>query len=229
MKFPHIFVLALLVAAGGCSNPAEPDNTPPHQTPFAFHKPRLGATFTMQASNNPPSASLDTTFIFTITDTNVSLGGKTGARRFAGYFRNDSFTVAYRDNGDIDIAGSNDYIFGRKSWTWYPLSADPGHGIEAYFHDSLISNPDPQDTRAISRDTLIVKGKETLMIKGQPIECIKLARRMYYELTSLRFGFKTSSTLQADYWYAPSIGYWAKEYVKYGGMETTFTLIDFTL
>lgn len=228
MKFLLICFTALAFLSG-CSNPAAPvDNTPPHQTPFVFHKPRLGATFTMMAENNPPSTGLDTTFVFTVTDTALTIGGK-AALKVNGYFRNDSFYISYRDNGDIDIAGSTDYIFGRDSWTWYPLSVDPGHGFEAYYHDSLISNPDPKDTRAVKRDTLIVFGKETLMIKGQPIECIKLSRRMYYELTSVKFGFKTGSSLQVDYWYAPSIGYWAKEYIKYGGRETTFTMIDYTL
>ena len=156
----------------------------------------------MQAVNNPPSPSLDTTFLFTVTDTALAIGGKTGVCKFTGYFRNGSFFVAYRANGDIDIAGSTDYIFGRNTLTQYPLAADQGIGVEAYYHDSLISNPDPQDTRKVERDTVIILGKETLMIKGQPVECIKLARRMYLELTSIKFGFKIPSTLEADYWYS---------------------------
>ena len=207
------FLVAAFALSTGCSNPSTPANsagTPPHETPFAFHKPRFGATFTMQAVNNPPSHGLDTTFLFTVTDTAVAIGGKTGVCKFKGYFRNDSFYIAYRDNGDIDIAGETDYIFGRKTFTWYPLAADQGVGAEAFYHDSLISNPDPQDTRQVERDTVIILGKETLIIKGQPVECIKLARRMYYELTLVKYGLKSGSALEADYWYAPSLGYWAK-------------------
>lgn len=171
--------------------------------------------------------SIDTMYIFTVTDTALTLGGKTGVLKFEGYYK--PFFISYRDNGDIVIAGNFDYIAGRDNWTWYPLSLDAGLKAEAYSHDSLISNPDPNDTRQVIRDTLFVTGRETLTIKGMPVECIKAVRTYYYELTGLKYGFKIKDALHVDYWYAPSLGYWAKVNINDKGFIDTFTLIDFTL
>jgi hypothetical protein len=225
MKYTFSVILtASMLLAYGCSNSTtDPgQSTPVHKTPFTFHKPRLGATFTITSSG-----PIDTTFTYTVTDTTASIGGKSGALKFEGYYSNP-FYINYYDNGDIDIAGSFDYVFGRNSWTSFPLSLDLGNKMEVYSHDSIISNPNPNDTRQVQRDTFFVTGKETLTIGGKPIDCITATRVLFYQLTSIKYGFPTSSSLIVYYWYAPSLGYWAKEQTTYGG-TTTFIMIDFTL
>ena len=213
----------------GCNSPSSPlekSNIEPVEMPFPFHKPNLGATFTMQALRN---GSIDTTFHFTIADTSANFAGKSGVVEFAGYYR--PFYISYRPSGDIDMWESGDYIYGRNNWMWFPLAVLDGQRAQTYSHDSLISNPNPNDTKQLLRDTVTVVGKEILMINGKPIECIRIVLTATITLQSLTlpFPFSVTSSLKIDYWYAPSIGYWAKEHIKYGADDITFTLIDYTL
>ncbi|MFI5263882.1 MAG: hypothetical protein ACHQM6_05150, partial [Candidatus Kapaibacterium sp.] len=181
--FPALVLFAIL---SGCSKSSSPtDSTPPiTETTFAFHKPRLGATFTMQASRTA-GPGYDTTYVFTVTDTATSQAGKSNVLQLNGYYQYP-FYISYRANGDIDIWGSSDYIFGRDLWTWYPLGLANGEGTETFRHDSVISNPDPNDTRQLERDMVTGKGKDTLIIKGQPVECIRVQLASNYTLTDLK-------------------------------------------
>ena len=170
----------------------------------------------------------DTNFLFTVSDTAATQFGKSGVVRFDGYY-SQPFFISYRSKGDIDILGSTDYIFGRRNtWLWYPLALSAGASEQTFTHDSLISNPDPNDTRQVDRDTIIVTVKETLTIKGQPVECIKAILHSNLSLTNLKFGFTLGDTFVVEYWYAPSIGYWAKERYTDKSGDITFTLVDHT-
>jgi hypothetical protein len=237
MRSDTRFFIALLICTvvAGCTkstSPTEPPSTtqPAPTTPFAFHKPRLGATLTMRAmiDTNDRVAS-DTNFLFTVTDTAATQFGKSGVLQFDGYYGHP-FYISYRANGDIDILGNTDYIFSRRNtWVWYPLALSAGASTQTYTHDSLISNPDPNDTRQLEHDTVIVTGKETLTIQGQPVECIKAVLHSNYTLTNIQYGFTVGNTFVVEYWYAPSIGYWAKERYTDKSGHITFTLVDYTL
>ncbi len=230
-------VILLLTCVAGCmkfSTSTEPPAVindyipPPVETPFAFHKPRLGATFTMMAINRSfGTITSDTTFVFTVVDTSAVHNGKSNVLEFDGYYR--PFFVSYRPSGDIDISGDPDYIFGRESWTWWSLAVPENVIAQTWRHDSIISNPDPNDTRQIERDTNIVTGKDTLYIQGHYVECIKLTLLSNYTLISVQFGFKNGSTAKMEYWYAPSLGYWAKEHYSDGSTDITFQLTAYSL
>jgi hypothetical protein len=223
--FVAFLLFASMVSCHNSTSPTEVTDTP---TPFSFHKPRLGATFTIEATiQNSDTITSDTTFVYRVADTNAAQDGRSGVSAISGYYF--PFWVSYSSTGDIYVWGNSDFIFGRNDWTWYPLSHSPGAKLQTYYHDSIISNPDPNDTRAVTTDIFSVVGNETLMIKGQPVECIKGVLTETYTLTNLQFNFTITSTESVAYWYAPSIGYWAKVQSGLGPDEYTFRLTDYSL
>lgn len=227
--FLYCFFALLLASIFGCKSASSPLVTYEVEEiyvkkPFPFHKPNLGATFAMQALRN---GNIDSTYHFTITDTAATHDGKSGVVEFTGYYR--PFYISYHPSGAIYIWGSGDYIFGRNSWTSYPFAVKDGAKIETYSHDSIVSISKPNDTKKIERDTMTVVGWDTLMINSKAVECVRIELKTTLSLKSIASSFTSTSSLKIDYWYAPSIGYWAKEHTKHGADDITFTLIDYTL
>src|SRR5437879_5902947 len=96
--------LLLVTSVMGCSHFSTSVDTPPDindyipppaETQFVFHKPRLGATFTMKAIDRTyGNITSDTTFVFTVSDTAATHDGKSGVLELDGYYR--PFFVSYR-------------------------------------------------------------------------------------------------------------------------------------
>jgi len=230
MKHSLTFLIVVVVALfAGCDSTTDPGTSGTNNgTSFTFHKPTVGSTFTMRFTTDSAGAiNMDTTFLYEVLDANAAHAGRSGLNKMTNGFTIAPFYVAYDSDGDIDIWGGADIIYGRYDWMSYPLTLNAGAKRGVYFHDSVITlGGGPGQAREVKTDTFTVIAKETLQIKGQPVECIKAKLTTTYTLTDLTYGFTTSSALYIFYWYAPSLGFWAKWEFTQGPYTWRYTMID---
>jgi len=223
-----LLIVITVVVLAGCDSSTGPGTSgTTGSTPFTFHKPTAGSTFTMRFTTD--SAGMlyqDTTFVYEVLEVNTAFAGRSGLNKMSNGYSILPFYVAYDSDGDFDIWGGADIIYGRYDWMAYPYTLNAGLKRGVYFHDSVITLGSSGQAREVKTDTFTVVAKETLQVKGQPVECIKSKLMTVYSLTDLTFGFTTSSALTILYWYAPSLGFWAKWEFTQGPYTWRYTMID---
>jgi hypothetical protein len=225
-----LFIVAVVAMLAGCDSSTDsgPDTSGTNGgTPFTFHKPTAGSTFTVRFTTDSAGAiNQDTTFVYVVLNSNAQHAGRSGLNEMSNGYSMLPFYVAYDSDGDVDIWGGADIIYGRYDWMAYPYTLNVGQKRGVYFHDSVITLASSSEAQEVKTDTFMVIGKESLQVKGQSVECIKSKLTVVYSLTNLTFGFTTSTALTIFYWYAPSLGFWAKWEFTQGPYTWRYTMID---